>query len=172
MEVVASDMIARYDFRMLLRLCFDDDARHEACDLNDSAILQAAISDAYGEFRASLSVAGMYTGDQLDRLTPESAALAKRIVCEMALAFLYSRRGGESRETVRELRQSSEEYLDRLRKGERLFSIQESAVKEEAGYPSLIEPSCVELRNLNGITHRARTYFGNVASRQHIRRSE
>ena len=169
MEVTASDMIARYDFRMLLRLCFDDDANHDATSLAESPVLNAAIGDACGEFRAALSVAGMYDEEQLGNLTSDSLSLAKRIVCELALSFLYSRRGGEARETVKELRLSSEEYLDRLRKGERLFSINESKVKEQAGQASLIEPSVVELRNLNGVTHRARVYFGNVASRQHIR---
>ena len=169
MEVSASDMLARFDFRMLLRLCFDDDAAYDQTALEKSPILLAAISDACGEFRAAVSVAGMYDEDQLGRLTEDSLSLAKRIICELAASFLYSRRGGEARETVKELRASAEEYLDRLRKGERLFSLREDATKEKAGRPALEEPSVVELRNLNGVTQRARVYFGDVARRQHVR---
>ena len=170
MEVTAADMLARFDFRMLLRLCFDDDAVHDETALAQSPILNAALGDACGEFRAAISVAGMYDEDQLERLTDDSLSLAKRIVCEMAASFLYSRRGGEARETVKELRASAEEYLDRLRKGERLFSLrEEDKTKEEAGRPTLMEPTVVELRNLNGVTQRARVYFGDVARRQHIR---
>ena len=169
MEVSAQDMTARYDVRMLLRLSFDDDQKHYESELAGSPIFQAAIEDAYGELKAAITVAQMYTPEQLERLTPESLALAKRLVCELALAFLYSRRGGEGRETVQTLRQSVEEYLDRLRKGERLFSIVESTAKEEAGQPDLVAPTALQLRNLNGITHRANVYFGNVASRLHIR---
>lgn len=173
MEVTARDMIDRYDFRMLARLCFDDDDKHTRDELqNNSPILLAALSDAFGELKAAVSVAGMYDMKQIDRLTPESLALAKRIVCELALSFLYSRRGGEARETVKELRDSAEEYLDRLRKGERLFSIRSSDEKEKAGQPSLVAPTVVQLHNLNGIVHRVSAYFGRVADRQHIRKFE
>lgn len=170
MEVTAADMLARFDFRMLLRLCFDDDAAHDEADLAQSPILKAALRDACGEFRAALSVAGMYDSEQLERLSEDSLSLAKRIICELAASFLYSRRGGEARETIKELRSSAEEYLDRLRKGERLFSFRDDdRTKEDAGTPTLMEPSVVQLRNLNGITQRARVYFGDVARRQHIR---
>ena len=167
MNITAQDMTARYDVRMLLRLSFDDDVKHYESELAGSPILQAALADAYGELKAAITVAQMYTPEQLEKLTPESLALAKRIVCELALAFLYSRRGGEGGETVQTLRKGAEEYLDRLRKGERLFSIVQSTAKEEAGQPDLVAPTAYQLRNLNGITHRARVYFGNVASRLH-----
>ncbi|MBQ9875375.1 MAG: DUF1320 family protein [Thermoguttaceae bacterium] len=169
MEATAQDMIERYDARQLTRLSFDDDARHDASELANSEILGAALADAKGELKAALSVAGMYSDEQLERLAPESLALAKRVMCELALAFLYGRRGGESRETTAQIRQSAEEYLERLRKGERLFSIVESDAKEKAGQPSLVAPTAVQLQNLNGITHRAEVYFGGVASRLHVR---
>lgn len=168
-DVTPADMLARFDIRMLLRLCFDDDAAYDQAALEQSPILIAAIGDACGEFRAAVSVAGMYDEDQLNRLTEDSQSLAKRIICELAASFLYSRRGGEARETIKELRLSAEEYLDRLRKGERLFSLQEDDTKEKAGRPTLEEPTVVELRNLNGVTQRARVYFGDVARRQHVR---
>ncbi len=171
MTFTADDMIARFDARMLTRLCFDDDQAHHASELANSSILRAALDDASGELKAALTVAGMYDEKQLNSLTAESQALAKRIVCELAAAFLYSRRGGEARETVEQLRTGAETYLDRLRKGERLFSIVNSDVKEEAGRPELLEPTRVELENLNGITHRARTYFGGVGDRLHKRNS-
>ena len=170
MFVTPSDMIERYDFRMLLRLCFDDDDKHNKSDLEESSVLITAIDDALGELKAALTVAQMYTPEQIARFTPDSQALARRIVCELALSFLYSRRGGEARETIKELRFSSEEYLDKLRKGERIFSIRGSAEKERAGHPQLIEPTCVQLQNQNGIVHRAQSYFGGVAKRQHIRK--
>ena len=161
----ADDMTARYDYRMLARLCFDDDVKHEKTDLANSEILDAALLDAEGELRAALSVAGMYDLTRFSKFTPESVALAKRIMCEIALAFLYGRRGGEARETIEKIRASSEEYLDRLRKGERLFSLVKDDSKEKAGQPELVEPTRVQLQYQNGIAHRARVYFGGVGGR-------
>lgn len=172
MEFTAKDMTARYDSRMLARMCFDDDLRHDAEELEASAPMKAALLDATGELRAALSVAGMYTEDQLDRLAPESIALAKRIVCELALACLYARRGGEARDTIEKLRVASEEYLDRLRKGERLFSLVKDDVKEKAGRPELVAPTRVQLENQNGIIHRANVYFGGVGERLRKRKFE
>lgn len=169
MTIDSNDMTARFDVRMLLRLSFDDDVKHYENELLASPIMTAALADAYGELKSALSVAEMYTPEQLENLTPESLALAKRIVCELALAFLYSRRGGESRDTVIQLRQGVEDYLDRLRKGERLFSIRNTDVKEKAGQPKLTAPTAYQLQNLNGITHRAEVYFGGVGSRLHTR---
>lgn len=166
-SITAQDMTSRYDVNMLLRLCFDDEKKHFESELHTSPILQAAIEDAYGTFRAALSVADMYTDEQLSRLTKGSLSLAKRIICSLAIAFLYSRRGGEGGDKVQLIRENAEMYLDRLRKGERIFAIEKSNAKEDAGKPSLVVPSVADLRNLNGITHRARVYFGDVASRQH-----
>lgn len=169
MLVTPQDMRNRYDRSMLLRLSFDDDAAHTQDELAGSQILLTALEEAEAEVFAALSVAQMYTKEQLNQLTPESLQLYKRIVCEIALCFLYLRRGAESRESVKDMRVVAEEYLDRLRKGERLFSIEGSDVKERAGHGTLVAPTAVHLQNLNGITQRASVYFGGIAQRLHTR---
>ena len=169
MIVTPQDMRKRYDSRTLLRLSVDDEAIYTLESLDVNPILLTAIEEAEAEVFAALSVAQMYTKEQLNHLTEESLQLYKRIVCELALCFLYMRRGAESRESVKDMRTVAEEYLDRLRKGERLFSIEGSDVKEKAGHGTLVAPTAVHLQNLNGITQRASVYFGGIAQRLHTR---
>lgn len=171
MDVTYRDMIARYDLRMLLRLCFEDsqDVRHYEPELAECPILNAALEDAKGAVKAAVEVAGNYNTYDMEHLTPESVSLFKRIVCELAISYLYGRRGAESIKSVMEVRQASEEYLDRIRKGERLFVVAQSNAKQEAGQPELVSPDAVRLEGLNNITHRANVYFGPVARRLHNR---
>ena len=171
MDVSYRDMVARYDLRMLLRVCFDDsqDVRHFESELASSPILNAALADAQGAVKAALEVAGNYNEWDLAHLTPESVSLYKRLVCELAICYLYARRGAEGLNTVAEIRQASEEYLDRLRKGERLFVIAKSNEKQEAGQGKLVAPDAISLQGLNNITQRANVYFGPVATRLHHR---
>lgn len=171
MDVTYRDMVARYDLRMLLRICFDDaqEIRHFEPELADSPILNAAIEDAKGAVKAALEVAGNYNEWDMSHLTPESVSLYKRIVCELAISYLYARRGAESLKSVADIRQASEDYLDRLRKGERLFVIANLNAKQEAGQPKLVAPDAIQLEGLNNITQRANVYFGPVARRLHNR---
>lgn len=171
MDVTYRDMMARYDLRMLLRICFDDsqDVRHFEAELAESPILNASLEDAKGAVKAAIEVAGNYSEWDMSHLTPESVALYKRLVCELAISYLYQRRGAEGLKSATEIRQTSEEYLDRIRKGERLFVIAKSNAKQEAGQPSLTAPDAVQLQGLNNITQRANVYFGPVAQRLHHR---
>lgn len=170
-DVTYRDMLARYDLRMLLRICFDDPpnshAVHTDWELGESPILNAALGDAKGAVKSALEVAGNYNEWDMEHLSPESVSLYKRIVCELAISYLYSRRGAEGVKTITELRQAAEDYLDRIRKGERIFVIAHSSEKQEAGQPKLVAPTAVQLVGLNNITQRADVYFGPVAKRLH-----
>ncbi len=164
MNVISTDLTARFDRRAICRLCFDDDRDHSENELANAPILNAALMDALGEFKACLKVRGLYSDEQLERLTPESLSLAKRLVCELAMAYLYARRNGET-DNVRQLRASVNEYLDRISKGERLFSIIDDKRKEQAGRASMTTPNAFELMQENLVTSRAAPYFGRVDKR-------
>jgi len=159
MEVTYQDVIKRYDLRLVLRLCFDDEERHLEPELSGNAVMSSALEDAKGAVQGALEVANIYRAEDLDKLTPSSASLFKRLVCDKAMCLLYKRRGQESSESVSKANEEVEEYLDRLRKGERLFALNDSNQTQDAGNPSLAK---VEVVRMNSITNRVRDYFGDV----------
>ena len=58
LDVTYRDILARYDLRMLLRICFDDPPNshnvHSDWELGESPILNAALEDAKGAVKSAL----------------------------------------------------------------------------------------------------------------------
>lgn len=165
MQVTSQDMLACYDSKMIVRLSFDDGQQHFETELDESPVLNAALSAATGALETALSVGGNYSPEQLNSLTPNSLALAKRIICSVAFVYLSSRRGSENTEYLKAIREESENYLDRLRGGERIFVLDNSTAKQSAGQASLVAPGAEALILMNGIAARANPYFGGVKQR-------
>lgn len=155
------DLAARFDRRSLEDLA--SDAGVPVVDLSTDPQILAALEDAAGLIEAACLVAGLYTADDLAGLAANARALLKRLNCELAMVLLLARRpekyGGDY---YRAMREATEEYLDRLRKGERLFGL---APQIDAGMPAVDGPSAVDLQNLNLITARVRNYFPHYAKR-------
>ncbi len=160
MTISYKDVVGRYDLRLILRLCFDDDGnRHFEPELENNAVLNAALEDARGAVQGAIEVADIYRIEDVDRFTPSSASLYKRLVCDKAICLLYKRRGQESSESVSKANEEVEKYLDRIRKGERLFALEDSKAPQEAGKPSL---GNIRVIKMNAVTTRVRDYFGDV----------
>lgn len=152
----ADDLVYRFDERVIKDLLSDHGIPVESLDGNP--VLETALEDASGRIDGAIQVAKQYTAVDLAGLTGNSLALLKRIVCEIAMSFLIGRRpemfGGER---WLALQKSSEEYLDRLRKGERLFPA--VADNLDAGLPEVDGPTASEYNTLNLLPDRTRRFY-------------
>jgi phage gp36-like protein len=163
----ADDLVYRFDERVIKDLLSDDRSPVES--LHGNLRIEAALDDASGRIDGALQVGGQYTTDDLEGLTSNSLALMKRITCELAMAYLLSRRpelfGGQRYEA---LQKSSEEYLERLRRGDRLFA--SSAEHVAAGLPSVDGPTATDYNRLNLLPDRTQRYYPSRSSRLPIGR--
>lgn len=163
----ALDLTSRFDERVIKDLLSDEGVPVESVAGNLK--LDAALGDASGRIDAALLVAGQYSADDLDGLTGNSLALLKRIVCELAMSYLMGRRpevfGGDRYEA---LQKSAEDFLERLRRGERLFpSVADNIT---SGLPSVDGPSATEYQTLNLLPDRTKRFFPVRATRLPIGR--
>lgn len=125
-------MIHRYDERTLKDLVKDDGVAETNLSGNDR--LETALQDASGSIDAAVQVGKMYSTEDLEDMTGTDRALLRRICCELAMLFLIEARPEKYKGSEKALRERAEGYLDRLRKGERVFNIQ---VNKDAGVPSV-----------------------------------
>lgn len=158
-----SDLIVRFDVRTIQDLASDTGTEVDADDLPTDTNVLAALSDASGRMDAAVLVGKLYTTTQLEALTGNSLALLKRICCELAMAFLIQRRPERyGAETLKAARDASEEYLDRLRNGERLFDIEAA---KDAGLPTIDGPTTVQYETMNLIPDRTKNFYPSRKSR-------
>jgi hypothetical protein len=111
----------------------------------------------------------MYSAADLAGLTGNSLALLKRIVCGLAMGYLWARRHADmGNQEIHAAQQEAEDFLDRLRKGERLFQSVEAA--RTSGKPTIDGPSSVDYDRLNMIPERAHGFYPRRATRLPIGR--
>lgn len=162
-HAVAADLTARYDSRVIQDLASDTGTPVSAGDLADNDNVTAALEDASGRMDAAVLTGKMYTPDQLSELTGNSLALRRRICCDLALAYLMGRRAEKyGAESLKAMQQSGEEYLERLRKGERLFYV---VAVQDAQLPEIDGPSVTQYRTMNLIPDRTKNFYPSRASR-------
>lgn len=139
-----SDLTTYYDERTIADLVSDNGVRPTS--LAGNAVLTASLASASGRVEAACTVANLYTPVQLATLTDNASAMLKQIVCRLAIVELMARRIEDwSSERLAKARQESEDYLDRIRKGERIFGILNDTSHQDAGLIALDAPSVVEL---------------------------
>ncbi len=162
-----SDLADRFDARTLRDLA--SDTGEAVADVTSDPHLLVALADASGRVDAAVLVGGIYTTTQLGDLTGNSLALLKRMVCELAMAYMLSRRperyGAESLSAIHKL---AEEYLDRLRTGGRLFDVDEAIA---AGRPTVDGPVVTDYERLNMIPDRTKRFYPHRGSRLPIGRA-
>ncbi len=150
-----ADLTARFDENTIKDLA--SDTGEPVADITNDQKVLAALADASGRIDGALTVSRMYTAADLAGLTGNSLALLKRIVCSLAMAYLIERRpekyGGEGVSTAK---REAEEYIDRIRKGERLFDVE---VAKDAGLPEVDGPTAADYRDLNLIPDRTRNFY-------------
>ena len=155
------DLVAFSDERTILDLL--SDTGDYAGDPTTDAKLLVLLSAASGQIEAACGVADLYKPDDLAKLTGNSLALLKQLVAALTMVSLVRRRpekyGSDYWQAVRA---ETEEYLDRLRKGERLF---DDPAKRAAGLPTIDGPTALDYNSLNLLPSRTRNYFPSVAQR-------
>lgn len=131
-------------------------------DLSTDTKLLAIISSAEGRVESACTVANIYTPEVLAALTGNSLALFHEIVSNLAMLSLLKRRPGKYSE-IAEQAKDYEEYLDRLRKGERVFGGSED--NRDAGVPNVDGPTVATYERLNLLPDRTQHFFPNRSSR-------
>ena len=160
----ADDLTARFDWRIIADLASDSGTQVEESALGGNEKVAAALDDASGRIDAALSVAQVYTAADLAGLSGNSLAMLKRITCELAMLFLIGRRQEKLLDgSLPPMEQKAEDYLDRLRKGERLFG--DVAAAAAAGLPTVDGPTTVQYEELNLLPDRTRNFYASRQSR-------
>jgi len=150
-----SDLVARYDERVLKDLASDTGEPGDVAIGNPR--VAAALDAASGYVDAAVQVGGIYTPEDLAALTGNSLALLVDLTCELAMVRLMSARLEKyGHEQVEAVRKRCEEYLDRLRNGERLFGLDD---QRDAGLPTIDGPRAVDYQRLNLLPDRMRRYY-------------
>ncbi|MCP4539915.1 MAG: hypothetical protein GY832_22475 [Chloroflexi bacterium] len=158
----SSDLSTRFDARTIKDLASDTG---EPAGSVDNDIVTAALEDGAGRIRSAATVARIYSDDDLDALTGDSLSLIKRLNCELAMAYLMGRRPekyGDEDGGFKQVKQDVDDFLDRLRKGERLFGVEANL---NAGLPTIDGPSAVTYDRLNLIPDRTQNFYPHRGTR-------
>ncbi len=149
------DLVDRYDERTISELL--SDTEEPVADITSNDKLLAILAGASGRVDAALLVSGNYTTDELTSLTGNSLALLKDIVCDLAMGRLLRRRPEKiGADSIAAASQDAEDYLDRLRKGERLFDVGSHV---DAGQPEVTGPTTLDYARLNLIPDRTKNFY-------------
>jgi phage gp36-like protein len=150
-----SDMLERYDVRLIAELASDEDValtRDEV--LTDTKVLGALLSSS-GDIDVRLRSGKRYTPEKLAALDTNSAAHLKDVVCTLAMARLFRRRTDKTNcELAKLIREEAAEYLDRLAKGENVFGVIDDETNLNAGLPQLSGPTSVQIEDRNFLAAR------------------
>jgi len=160
-SVTYADLISRCDERVLQDLVSDTNT--PVGDISTDARITSALQSGGGRVEAACRVASLYTNAQLEALADvgneNALALYKDIVCQLALVKLLRRRPEKyASEDLAAMKEEAEEYLDRLRKGERLFGTEDSP-QAAAGLPTVNGPTAITYQRLNMIPDRTRNFY-------------
>lgn len=153
----ASDLLDRKDWHTVADLATEDaqNPLTRTQTLN-SAIVAAALDSASGAIDAALQQGGRYSPSDLAALTGNSLAYLKHLTCEIAMAYLFSRKPNYMIERYKAALDLHDAYLERLRKGENVFNVTENI---EAGTPDYVAPLVTQIENLNLIRDRTRRFY-------------
>lgn len=140
-----SDILARYDSRSLGDLCSDSGTRLTPTQLLTDTNLQAALDDASGLVNSAAVYGQRYTPAELAALTDVDLALLKRLVCDLAFAYLVGRRGNDP-EAYQSTKQA-QDMLERIKQGQRLFAVpgEIAAGLEDINFPSIVDYTTINL---------------------------
>jgi phage gp36-like protein len=167
----ATDLVARYDIEVVGQLATDDRVRLLRDDILVHPNVAIALTDACGEFDVRVRCGNRYTALDLADLDPFSLSHLKRIICVIAMSFLFRRRPGVHAEMAKAVREEADEWLRRLSTGEDVFGLNASAAHREAGQPALSGITSAQIVNRNFLANRmANRCMPSVAERQPLDR--
>lgn len=148
-----ASMIQFYDETIVADLV--SDTGEQAEDLEENAKLSKLLSAAQGRLESACTVAAIYTPESLAAMTGTSLALLEEIICGLTMAALLRRRPGRYSEIAEQVK-DYEDYLDRLRKGERIFG--GAAENRAASLPDVDGPTVATYQRMNLMIDRTRFY--------------
>lgn len=158
----AADLFVYHDWQQVADLLRDGDGpRPTRVAMADTtgvpgSLLSALLLAASGELESACLIGNRYSTADLQALTGSGLARLKKLVADLAFWTLAQRRqpGASDPDKVPGAKQALAE-LDRLRDGQRIFGLAESA---EAGLPDTREPVAGE--NPSSTLSRASPLFG------------
>jgi len=155
--------VARYDTRTIQDLASDTGTEVSVSALSTDPNVTAALLDASGRMDAAILTGKQYTPAQLAALTGNSLALRRRICCDLAMFFLMSRRPEKyGAESLKAAQDAAEEYLERLRKGERIFEV---TTIQDAQLPDIDGPTTTQYSTMNLLPDRVSNFYPSRESR-------
>lgn len=155
------DLHVRYDWREIGDLISDSNEQISVVDqitvgTTPNGLLLQILSDAGGDVEAALLASGRYENTDLFDLAGNSASLLKRIICEIAIAYIYERKPFYKSERTEQYSKAKEGHLKRLADGVNVFNL---PLLIEAGMPDVTGPSTIDYQNLNLTTDRCTNYY-------------
>ena len=150
------ELLDRYDARIIAQWLSDNERQLSHADVLASTRLTELLQDASGWVESACLVGQRYTPDDLAALTGNSKRFLTRLVADLTIGMVRSRRAHNEDAPMPQFEQALE-TLNRLRLGERIFGLQGNMT---AGNPTseFLKESDIETTNL--ATFQASRYFG------------
>ena len=149
------DFLAAYDSRLIGQLVLDNNATASPADLLTNTVVAAALAQASGLVESACLAAGRYAAADLAALAGNGDAMLVRLVCDVAMWLLQTRRDPRTEETT--AYRSAKELLERLRQGEHIFPLSAQA---DAGVAVTARVTVVQLAERNGAVWQAQRWLG------------
>lgn len=115
-----SNFILYADQRLLAELATDTNSDGT---ISSSTIITESLLRAGEEVASSATRSNTYTVSELEALATDGNALLRGLVADLALCFLFERRGGDVPESVKAKANRAQEALGSLRDGKRVFAV-------------------------------------------------
>lgn len=151
-----TEFLERADARTVGDLVSDSGARVSASSLTANANVLTAIADASGMLESACVAGERYTPADLLALTGVSASFLRMLVSDLALGRLILRRPQKDTPLPASY-QLALDWLEKLRRGERVFGFQETA---DAGVYENNFIRETDLQEANLATYQSQRLFG------------
>ena len=162
-----ADLILRFDANDIASMISDTGVPVDLGDLDTNGVLLALLADSSGRIDAAAMVGGLYTTSDLAGMTGNSAALLTALCCDLTMVRLIRRRPGKvSVDDTAKMVEEVENYLDRLKKGERVFGNVAAAIT--AGQADSELPTAGELYLENRIDSRVQNFYPTIGQRRPV----
>lgn len=151
-----ADLLLRYDANDIGDLVSDVGDQVSPADLLANEVALAAIGDAQGDVDSALLAGNRYTVAEITGLTGNSESKLKRIECGRAMYYLLCRRPSFDPERLDEFDSWTRKQLERLRKGENVFDLED---QKDAGVLSHAVQTIQSVANMNLIRDQTWHYY-------------
>jgi phage gp36-like protein len=154
--VTGSDLLARKDERVIADLVSDSGSPVAGQAVLHHPRVITALEDAEGEVVGTLQALGRYTIESLQAIDGTAASFLKRIICEIAMINLITRRPDLKVEDLERHEKIREAWLERLQQGNLILATED--MDNSAARADVDGATLSEFHNLNLMRDRSR-YF-------------